>query len=253
MISAAGTSHIGSCLSLAEVMAVLYGAVLKADPRRPDWPDRDRLIMSKGHAAAIAYAALAEAGFIDVRELDQFGRNGSQLYGHVTHTGVPGVELSTGSLGHGLPVGCGMALTAKRDGATWRTFVVMSDGELDEGSNWEAILFAAHHELDNLVAVVDYNGIQSLDRVEATLRLEPLADKVRAFGWEPLEVPGHDISALRQALERVPATSGKPTLVIARTVKGKGVSWMEDKVLWHYRAPNEGELQEALRQIGDGG
>jgi transketolase len=146
-----------------------------------------------------------------------------------------------------------MALTAKRDGATWRTFVVMSDGELDEGSNWEAILFAAHHELDNLVAVVDYNGIQSLDRVEATLRLEPLADKVRAFGWEPIEVPGHDISALRQALERVPATSGKPTLVIARTVKGKGVSWMEDQVLWHYRAPNEGELQEALRQIGDGG
>jgi transketolase len=249
MISDAKTSHIGSCLSVADILAVLYGRILRVDAKRPDWPDRDRLIMSKGHAAAVTYAAVAEAGFIPTERLAEYARNGGQLYGHVTHVGVPGVEFSSGSLGHGLPVATGMALTAKRDRAAWRVFAVMSDGECDEGSNWEAILFAAHHGLDNLTIVIDYNKIQSLDRVEKTLKLEPFADKFRAFGWSVREVDGHDVRALTEILEALPLEKGKPSAVIAHTVKGKGVSWMEDKVLWHYRAPSPEELVTALAEV----
>ena len=250
MISQAKTSHIGSCLSLADILAVLYGSVLNIDPKKPDWPDRDRLIVSKGHAAAVTYAAVAEAGFMPLERLGEYARNGGQLYGHVTHAGVPGVEMSNGSLGHGLPVGTGMALTAKRDGGKWRVFVLMSDGECDEGSNWEAILFAGHHRLDNLVVVIDYNKIQSLDFVEKTIRLEPFADKFRAFGWGVREVDGHDVGALRSTLESLPIEAGKPNAVIAHTIKGKGVSWMEGKVLWHYRPPAEGdELEKALAEV----
>jgi len=249
MISQAKTSHIGSCLSVADILAVLYGSVLRIDPRRPDWPDRERLIMSKGHAAAITYAAVAEAGFMPVERLGEYARNGGQLFGHVT-VGLPGIEFASGSLGHGLPVGAGMALAGKRANSSWRTFVVMSDGEMDEGSNWEAILFAGHHGLDNLVAIVDYNKIQSLDFVAKTLRLEPLADKLRAFGWSVVEVDGHDVVLLRGVLTSVPVVDGKPTVVIAHTTKGKGVSWMEDKVLWHYRPPAEGEeLEKALAEV----
>ncbi|HKW72616.1 MAG TPA: transketolase [Candidatus Dormibacteraeota bacterium] len=249
MISAARTSHIGSCLSVADILAVLYGSELRIDPKRPQWPDRDRLIMSKGHAAAILYASMAEAGFIPVEDLGGYARNGGQLYGHATHWGVPGVEMSSGSLGHGLPVGTGMALTGKRSGAGWRVFVVMSDGECDEGSNWEAILFAGHHRLDNLNVVLDYNKIQSLDFVEKTLRLEPLADKFRAFGWAVREVDGHDVHVLREAFDALPLETGKPNAIIAHTIKGKGVSWMEGKVLWHYRPPSPDELVTALAEV----
>jgi transketolase len=222
--------------------------VLRFDPNRPEWPGRDRLIVSKGHAAAVTYAALAEAGFFNVDELAGYGRNGGKLFGHVT-IGVPGVELSTGSLGHGLPVGVGMALAARRDEESWRVFVVMSDGECDEGSNWEAILFAGHHHLENLVAIVDYNKIQSLSFVEETLSLEPMADKWRAFGWEVVEVDGHDVSALMAILREVPRVVGRPTAVIAHTVKGKGVSFMEGKVAWHYRSPDAEELERALAEV----
>jgi transketolase len=249
MISQAKTSHIGSCLSMADILAVLYGRVLRIDPKRPDWPDRDRLIVSKGHAAAVTYAAVAEAGFMPHERLGEYARNGGQLYGHVTHVGVPGVEMSSGSLGHGLPVGAGMALAGKRGRSTWRVFVVMSDGECDEGSNWEAILFAGHHQLDNLTIVIDYNKIQSLDFVDKTLRLEPLADKLRAFGWSVREVDGHDVNALSGAFEAVPFEAGKPNALIAHTVKGKGVSWMEGKVLWHYRPPTPEELVTALAEV----
>lgn len=249
MISQAKTSHIGSCLSVADILAVLYGGVLRIDPKQPAWPDRDRMIMSKGHAAAILYAAVAEAGFIPPEQLGEYARNGGQLYGHATHWGVPGVEMSSGSLGHGLPVGAGMALTAKRDGLQWRVFVVMSDGEYDEGSNWEAILFAAHHKLDNLVILLDYNKIQSLDRVDKTIGLEPLADKFRAFGWGVSEVDGHDVTALRSKLESLPLEPGRPSAIVAHTVKGKGVSWMEGKVLWHYRPPAGDELTKALAEV----
>ncbi len=249
MISQAKTSHIGSCLSVADILAVLYGRVMRFDPKRPAWPERDRLIMSKGHAAAVAYAAIAEAGFISEDRLAEYARNGGQLYGHVTHVGVPGIEFSSGSLGHGLPVGAGMALAGKRGGASWRVFVVMSDGECDEGSNWEAILFAGHHQLHNLTIVIDYNKIQSLDWVEKTLRLEPLADKFRAFGWSVREVDGHDVTALSEAFDALPLEAGKPNAIIAHTVKGKGVSWMEGKVLWHYRPPTAEELVTALAEV----
>ena len=249
MISRAKTSHIGSCLSVADILAVLYGRVLRVDPKQPSLASRDRLIVSKGHAAAIVYAAVAEAGFMPVERLEEFARNGGQLYGHVTHGGVPGIEMSSGSLGHGLPVGAGMALTGKRAGEPWRVFGVMSDGELDEGSNWEAMLFAGHHQLDNLTIIVDYNKIQSLDWVEKTLRLEPLADKFRAFGWSVREVDGHDVKELTSALEMVPLDAGKPNAIIAHTIKGKGVSWMEGKVLWHYKQPTPDELVTALEEV----
>ena len=249
MTNRARSSHIGSCLSIADVLAVLYGDVLRKDARRPDWSDRDRLIVSKGHAAAVTYAALAEAGFIPFQRLLEFGKNGGTLSGHVTHLGVPGVEFSTGSLGHGLPVAAGMALVAKRDGLPWRVFAIVSDGECDEGSTWEAILFAAHHRLDNLTAVVDYNNIQSLDSVERTLGLEPLAQKFSAFGWGTVEVDGHDIHSLREVLCGVPVERGRPTAVIAHTLKGKGVSFMEGKVLWHYRPPSPDELVTALAEV----
>lgn len=249
MISQAKTSHIGSCLSVADILAVLYGRILRVDPKRPAWPSRDRLIVSKGHAAAIVYAAVAEAGFMPVERLAEFARNGGQLYGHVTHGGVPGIEMSSGSLGHGLPVGTGMALTGKRAGEPWRVFVVMSDGELDEGSNWEAMLFACHHQLDNLTIIIDYNKIQSLDWVDKTLRLEPLADKFRAFGWSVREVDGHDVKELSSTLGTLPLEGGKPNAIIAHTVKGKGVSWMEGKVLWHYKQPTPDELVTALAEV----
>lgn len=252
MIHRARSSHIGSCLSMADIMAVLYGCVLRVHPADPGWADRDRLIVSKGHAAAAAYATLAEFGFISRDRLQEFGRDGTVLAGHVTHGGVPGVEVSTGSLGHGLPIGTGMALAAKRDATRWGVYVVLSDGELDEGSNWEAFMFAAHHKLDNLTAVIDYNGIQSLDLVENTLSLEPLRDKLEAFGWDVRDVDGHDVGGLRRALDRTRVVSGRPTAVIARTVKGKGVSFMEGEVLWHYRPPDDAQLSAALAELGAG-
>lgn len=249
MTSRGGSSHIGSSLSQADILAVLYGGALRVDPARPGWPERDRFILSKGHAGASVYAALAERGFFPVEKLQTHYQDGSDLSGHVSHKGIPGVELSTGSLGHGLGVGAGMALAAKRDAAAWRAFVLMSDGECDEGSNWEAILFAAHHRLDNLVAVVDYNKIQSLASVSETLALEPFAAKWRAFGWEAVEVDGHDHAALSAALSGIPKRSGVPTVVIAHTVKGKGISFMENSVLWHYRCARGEEFDLALAEL----
>jgi transketolase len=218
-------------------------------PDQPDWPDRDRFILSKGHAGAGVYAALAERGFFPVEWLTRHYQDGSPFSGHVSHKGIPGVEFSTGSLGHGLPVGGGMALAAKLDGRSHRVVVVMSDGECDEGSNWEAILFAAHHKLDNLVVVVDYNKIQSLAPVAETIGLEPFADKWRAFGWGVIEVDGHDHEELHAAFDALPATAGRPTCIIAHTVKGRGVSFMEHSVLWHYRTARGQEFDDALREL----
>lgn len=249
MTSKGGSSHIGSILSIADIMAVLYGKILKVDPQNPKWEDRDRFILSKGHAGAAVYATLAECGFMPVEKLMTHYQDGSDLSGHVSHKGIPGVELSTGSLGHGLSVATGMAVTAKLDDKTWRAFCLLSDGEMDEGSNWEPILFAAHHKLDNLIALVDYNKIQSLAPVSKTLGLEPFATKWRAFGWKVVEVDGHNHEALEKALLKIPKTKDKPTVVICHTTKGKGVSFMENSVLWHYRTARDAEFDAALKEL----
>ena len=247
MTSRGRSSHVGSVLSCADILATLYGRIMRVRPAEPAWPARDRFIMSKGHAGAGVYAVLAELGFFPVERLETHCQNGSTLCGHVATHGIPGVEFSTGSLGHGLPVAAGMAYAIKARAQACRTFVLLSDGELDEGSNWEAFLFGAHHRLAGLCAIIDYNGIQSLAPVSETLGLEPLADKLRAFGWEVRTCDGHDHDALGQAL--APATASAPVVVIAHTVKGRGVSFMEHSVLWHYRSPQGDELAAALAEL----
>jgi transketolase len=247
MVTRAKASHIGSALSVADIVAALYGGVMHVDPGHPELPSRDRFILSKGHACVAVYGALAARGFFPEAELDTYGQDHSNLMNHISHK-VPGVELSSGALGHGLPFGVGKALVAKRIKAAWRVFVQLSDGEMDEGSNWEALMFAAHHRLDNLVAIIDYNKLQSITTVEATLNLEPLADKLRAFGWTVREVDGHAHAQLHEVLGG-PPEAGKPTLVLAHTVKGKGVSFMENQVLWHYRSPSEEQLAQALAEL----
>jgi transketolase len=251
MVHRAKASHIGSALSICDIVAVLYGEVMRVDPADPKAPERDRFILSKGHACVAVYAALAARGFISEDDLLKYGQDHSALMSHISHK-VPGVEFSTGSLGHGLPFGVGKALAAKRRGAAWRTFVLLSDGELGEGSNWEACMFAGHHGLDGLVAVVDYNKLQSLASVEQTLRIEPIAAKFEAFGWSVREVDGHDHQALAAALSSAPWSAGRPSMLIAHTVKGKGVSFMENRVEWHYRNPNDEQLAQALAQVGAG-
>lgn len=244
-------SHIGAIFSLAEIMATLYTGVLNVNPAEPKMEGRDRLILSKGHAGAAVYAALAERGFFDVEELSTHYANGSRLSGHVSHKGVPGVEFSTGSLGHGLAVAAGMALGCKKDKADWRVFCVMGDGECDEGSVWEAALQAHQYKLDNLIAVVDHNRMQSLDFCENTIALEPFTDKWASFGWNVMQVDGHDVAALRVAFEQAKRNrgTGKPTVIIAETTKGKGVSFMENDILWHYRTPQGEEYEAALKEL----
>ena len=249
MTHLSGGSHIASILSVADIIAVLYSDVLRYDPKEPKMPERDRFILSKGHAGAAIYAALAESGFFDPEQLKTHYQNGSILSGHVSHKGVPGVEFSTGSLGHGLPVAAGMAQAAKMDSREHRVYVVLGDGECDEGSVWEAALFANHFELNNLVAIVDHNKMQSLDFCENTLKLSPFAEKWRSFGWNALQVDGHDHNALRTAFGEA-KRSKKPTVIIADTVKGKGISFMEYDILWHYRFPHDGwEYDDALKEL----
>jgi transketolase len=252
MVHAAKASHVGGCLSMTDILATLYGGCLRVDPARPDWPDRDRLLVSKGHAAAAVYATLAESGFFPAESLDTYCKDGTRLAGHVTHYGVPGVETSSGSLGHGLSLGCGMALAGLRGGKSYRVFVLLSDGECDEGSIWEAALFAAHQRLANLVAIVDYNKIQSFGSVRDVLGLEPFADKWRAFGWEVREVDGHDLGVLAGTLSRIPFAADKPSLLLAHTIKGKGVGFMEDRLAWHYQSPDAEQLARALAEVGCG-
>ena len=243
------SSHVASVLSMADIIAVLYGNIMKIDPSNPDWSQRDRFILSKGHAGAGVYAALAECGFFSLDKLNTHYQDGSDLSGHVSHKNVPGVEFSTGSLGHGLPVATGMAKAAALKNYDHKVFVVLSDGELDEGSNWEAILFAAHHKLKNLIVIIDYNKIQSLGSVANTLALEPLADKWSSFGWSLKEVNGHDHNELIKAFSISSKDNYKPLCIIANTIKGKGVSFMENSVLWHYRSPQGKEYLEACKEL----
>jgi transketolase len=251
MVHRTNASHIGTALSMTDLLAVLYTDILRIDTTRPDWPDRDRLIVSKGHGASGLYATLAERGFFPTDWLDTYCTDGSRLAGHVTHHGVPGVDFSTGSLGHGLAVACGMALAGLRDRRPYRVYALLSDGECDEGSTWEAVLFAPHHHLDNLVVLVDYNKIQSFGTVKEVLDLEPFADKWRAFNWAVREIDGHDHAQIARVLREVPFTPGRPSVVLAHTVKGKGVSFMENKLAWHYKSPNAEQLSAALAELGD--
>jgi transketolase len=234
-------SHIAAILSVADIIAVLYNDIANVDPQEPKMPDRDRIILSKGHAGAAIYAALAEKGFFNIEELKTHYADGSRLSGHVSHKGIPGVEFSTGSLGHGLSVGAGMAYGAKKDNKQHKVFVICGDGECDEGAVWEAALVANHYKLNNLVAVIDHNKMQSLDFCENTIALSPFADKWKAFGWNVIDIDGHDHDALRDAFIKAKESIDKPTVIIANTTKGKGISFMENDILWHYRFPHEGE------------
>ena len=244
----AKASHIGGAFSMADILSVLYGGLLNIDPSDCAAEDRDRFILSKGHACTSLYATLALKGFFDKALLKTYAQDGSILMSHTSHK-VPGVELSTGSLGHALSYGCGLALAAKRKNKAWKTVVLVSDGELDEGSNWESILFAPQHSLDNLILIVDYNKIQSFGRTDEVISLDPLNKKFIAFNWNVLEVDGHDHGALSDAFKKAWENTGKPTVVIAHTIKGKGVSFMEDQLLWHYRSPSPEQYEEAVKQL----
>jgi len=243
------SSHIGSSLSIADLLAVLYTRILRVDPENPDWQERDRFILSKGHGCAGVYAALAERGFFPLEWLDTYYQDGSHLAGHITHS-VPGVEASTGSLGHGLPIACGMALAGKHDNLSHRIFALLSDGECDEGSTWEAVLFSAHNRLSNLTVIVDYNKMQALGAVKDVLNLEPMMDKWQAFGWAVREIDGHNFEQIERTLLDVPFDSDRPSCVIAHTIKGKGISFMENQLIWHYYSPDAEELSQALAELG---
>jgi transketolase len=246
MVHGARASHIGSALSIADILAVLYGEIIRYDSHNPLLSGRDRFILSKGHACTAVYAVLAELGFFPKDDLKTYGDDFSPLMSHISSQ-VPGVEFSTGALGHGLPFGVGKALAAQIRGESWRTFVLLSDGEMDEGSNWEALMFAAHHRLTNLTAIIDYNKLQSLDSIVNTIGLEPLMDKLLAFGCNAIEVDGHDHLALKLALSNI--DSARPSVVLAHTTKGKGISFMEGKVEWHYKNPNDEQLTAALAEL----
>jgi len=249
MVYEAGLGHIGGEFSAIDILTTLYFGVLRIDPRRPQDPDRDRFVLSKGHSAAALYVTLAEAGFFDPDELSTFQAPLSRLGGHPDRTKLPGVETNTGPLGHGLPVAVGIALSAKLDRADRRTFVLTGDGELQEGSMWEAAMAAGHFGLDGLTVIVDRNGLQQGDRTESTMRLEPLADKWRAFGWHVREVDGHDHAQLLATLRSTPFEPGRPSCVIARTHKGHGVSFISDQVAWHHHVPTPDEYQRAVAEL----
>ena len=246
---AAGTAHLGGALSCVDILVAAYGKVLRINPRQPEDPLRDRFIFSKGHAATALYATLAARGFFPPSWLETIGQRGSPLAEQPAPHCAPGVELATGSLGHGLPVGVGMALAGRIQGQKFRVFVLMSDGECNEGSVWEAAMFAAGRKLDQLVVIVDYNKWQATGRSNEIMALASLRDKFAAFGWEAVEVDGHNISQLIGALEKVEAGCGKPIAIIAHTIKGKGVSFMEDDNNWHYRQPTAEEVEEAKKQL----
>lgn len=257
MTHLSGGSHIGAILSVADIIAVIYNDIANINSEEPEMSDRDRIILSKGHAGAAIYAALAEKGFFSVEELKTHYADGSRLSGHVSHKGIPGIEFSTGSLGHGLSVAAGMAYGAKKDNKHHNVFVVCGDGECDEGAIWEAALVANHYKLDNLIAIIDHNKMQSLDFCENTISLFPFADKWKAFGWKVIDIDGHDHVALRDAFNKAKESVDKPTVIIANTTKGKGISYMENEILWHYRFPHEGEeydtaVSELKSQMPDG-
>lgn len=250
MVAAAGSGHPGGSLSAADIMAVLFFEEMRIDPANPKDPNRDRFVLSKGHASPILYAALARRGFIPLAELSTFRRINSRLQGHPSMKALPFVEMSTGSLGQGISAANGMAIAAKMDGSPVRVYALVGDGELQEGETWEAAMTASHRKLDNLVAILDYNRLQIDGWIEDVKSLIGIPDRFRAFGWHVIEVNGHDIAAIRKALDEARVTKGKPSIIVASTVKGKGVSFMQDQVSWHGVAPKPDQLEEALAELG---
>jgi len=250
MVVSSKASHIGSALSIADILSVLYFDIININKYKLNDPERDIFILSKGHACVSVYAVLGLLDFFPITDLDSYGKNDSNFMNHISHK-VPGVEFSTGSLGHGLPFATGKALASKILNKKNKIFVIVGDGELDEGSNWEALLFASHHKLDNLIVIVDYNNLQSLTTVKDTLNLEPLKEKFESFGSLIIEVNGHDHFALNKVFREAIDIVGKPVVIVANTIKGKGVSFMENKVKWHYSTPNDSELEIAINEINN--
>lgn len=248
MIHRGKSGHTGGSLSCIDILIALYHGVMRYDPKNPKWEDRDRLIMSKGHSVEALYAVLADVGYIQRSELETYCQYGSRLTGHPT-TKVPGIEVNTGSLGHGLAVGVGVALAGKMDKKQYKVYVLMGDGELDEGSVWEAAQIAAHYRLDNLIGIVDRNRLQITGNTEEVLALENLKAKWEAFGWVVLEVNGHDIERLVNVFRSIPEIPAKPHLVLAYTVKGKGVSFIENRAEWHHKVPTDEELERAIQEL----
>jgi len=250
MSHAAETPHLGSSLSCVDMLVAAYWDGLRIDPEHPLAPDRDRFILSKGHAATALYATLAERGFFDASLLDTYDTDGGALPEHPGLQCVPGIEAATGSLGHGLPMALGMALAARIQGRPSRCLVLMSDGECEEGSVWEAAMFAPAHKLDAVTVMIDYNKWQATGRSDEIMALAPLAEKWRAFGWDACEVDGHDLDAIRSALGHEADGTGRPRAIVCHTVKGKGVSFMEDDNNWHYRIPTADEVRKARLELG---
>ena len=249
MIATAGSGHPGGSLSAADIVAALYFRVLRHKPENPQWQDRDRFILSKGHAAPILYAALAEAGYFPLTELATLRKLDSRLQGHADAKLTPGVEMSSGSLGMGLSFAIGVALAARLDSKAHQTYVLLSDGECEEGQTWEAALSAAHFNLDNITAIVDCNGMQLSGWTRDIMNLEPFVEKWQAFGWHTIDIDGHDLNQILSACQGAQKMKGKPTVIVARTVKGKGVSFMENNVAFHGKAPTPEEAERALKEL----
>ncbi|MCP3763706.1 transketolase [Domibacillus sp. A3M-37] len=248
MIYAAKTGHTGGSLSNTDILTALYYHIMDVDPARPDWEDRDRYVQSKGHAVESYWAILADKGFFPKEELKTFSQFNTRLIGHPNNK-VPGVEMNTGALGHGLAISVGMALAAKKDGKSYKVYTLMGDGEQAEGSVWEGAMAASQYGLDNLVAIIDRNRLQITGSTEDVMSLEPLADKWRAFGWEVVDIDGNDMEQVVDALEQAPKTAGKPTLIMANTVKGKGISFAENTVGWHHHVPSDEEYKQAMDEL----
>ena len=252
MITEAGSGHPGGTLSAADLVAGLFFHKLRLRPEEPEWPDRDRFVLSKGHCIPIVYAAMARLGYFEEKDLMTLRALGSPLQGHPDRTRLPGIEASTGSLGQGLSVAVGMALAGKLDGASWRVHCMMGDGEQQAGQVWEAAMFAGRHSLDNLTGILDYNQVQQTGKVAERLDIEPVVAKWRAFNWHVREIDGHDIGEIIDALDEAELVAGRPTLIVAHTIKGKGVSWMELNPSWHGKAPDQEKAEEAMAELREG-
>jgi transketolase len=249
MIYTAQSGHPGGSLSAADIFAVLYFKEMNVDPKNPDWEDRDRLVLSKGHASPVLYAALAEKGFFPKDKLKTFRKINTKLQGHPNMNDTPGVDMTTGSLGQGLSAACGMALAGRLDKKGYRAYAVLGDGECEEGQIWEAAMSAAQYKLDNLTAILDHNGLQIDGRNDEVMNIEPIEDKWKAFGWYTIRIDGHDMQQIIDALDRAKETKERPTLIIANTVKGKGVSYMENQVGWHGTAPDKEQRDKAIEEL----